>query len=297
MFEGVNIIKFTEQFKDDHACLSYLADMKWSDGYKCRKCGHDKYTVRKKNLARDCNRCHHIESPTAHTLFHKLRFGLRKAFMIIFEMSGTTKGLSALQVSRRYGISRTTAWSFMHRVRIAMQSSNKFPIETRVQVDEFVYGGKENLKQGRSRDSKKKKIIGAVELTDKDKVKRAYFKKIEDYSSKSLRIIFDTHISPQAEVYTDEWTGYKPLMKEYSIIPKYSDKGRGMKQMHIIIHQLKSWMRATYSWVHDKHIQKYLDEFSFRLNRSLYKVSIFHKLIIRMVEHKPVTYQMIKTSI
>ncbi len=93
-FIGENILEFTQRFADDQSCLLYLSDLKWSEGYKCKKCGHTKYTVRKKNLARDCNRCHHIESPTANTLFHRLRFGIRKAFMIVFEMSATTKGLS-----------------------------------------------------------------------------------------------------------------------------------------------------------------------------------------------------------
>jgi hypothetical protein len=131
--------------------------LKWVEGFICTNCGHTKFTVRKANLARDCNRCHHIESPTAGTIFHKLRFGLRKAFGIIFEMSATTKGLSSSQVAKRYGISRTTAWAFMHRVRTSMQSSKKFPIVGDVQVDEFVFGGKESLKQGRSKDVKRKR--------------------------------------------------------------------------------------------------------------------------------------------
>lgn len=141
-FTGKNILEFSDRFSDDKACLAYLSEIKWSGGFVCTKCGHTKFTVRKKNLARDCNRCHHIESPTAGTIFHKLRFGTRKAFGIIFEMSATTKGLSASQIARRYGISRTTAWAFMHRVRTAMQSSKNHPIVGDVQVDEFVLAGK-----------------------------------------------------------------------------------------------------------------------------------------------------------
>ena len=295
-FEGENIIEFTHRFPDDLSCLQYLSDIKWSVGYKCIKCGHDKYTVRKKNLARDCNRCHHIESPTAHTLFHRLRFGILKAFMIVFEMSATTKGLSSSQLSKRYGISRQTAWAFTHRVRIAMQSSGNYPMKGDVQVDEFVFGGKENLKQGRSKNSKKKKLVGAVELAEDGKVKRVYFNKIDDYSSKSLTKIFDEHISTEAYVFTDKWTGYVPISKKFNITQKYSDKGGSMKQMHTIIHQLKSWLRSVFSWVHQGHIEKYLAEFSFRINRSIYKQTIFHKLIERMVIAKPASYQMIKIS-
>ncbi len=38
-------------------CLN-LADKKWSEGFSCSKCKHIKFTTRKKNYARDCNRCH-----------------------------------------------------------------------------------------------------------------------------------------------------------------------------------------------------------------------------------------------
>lgn len=295
-FTGENIVEFTERFADDMTCYAYLSDFKWSNGYTCVKCGHTKFTIRKKNLARDCNMCHHIESPTAGTMFHKLRFGVRKAFWIIFEMTATTKGLSSSQVAKRYGISRQTAWAFMHRVRTAMQSSRKYPITGQVQVDEFVFGGKETLKQGRSTDSKKKKIVGAVELNTNGKIKRTYFKRIEDYSSKSLKGIFEDHISESAQVMTDKWKGYLPLSKRYNIEQKYSEKGGGMKQLHTVVHQLKSWLRSTYSWVHEGHIEKYLDEYSFRINRSIFKQTIFDNLIHRMVNGKPLTYQMIIIS-
>lgn len=177
-----------------------------------------------------------------------------------------------------------------------MKSSKAHPLNGIVQVDEFVYGGKESLKQGRSTDSKKKKIIGAVELTEEGKIKRAYFNKIDNYLSKSLSVIFDSQISKQAHVLTDKWTGYVPISKCFDIEQKYSDKGASMKHMHTIIHQLESWLRSTYSWVHENHIEKYLDEFSFRINRSIYKQTIFHNLIIKMIKAEPITYQMIKTS-
>lgn len=296
IFKGENLLEFTDTFNDDKACLAYLSDLKWSDGFKCSKCGHDRYTVRKKNLARDCNRCHHIESPTVNTLFHRVRFGLRKAFSIVFEMSATSKGLSSLQVAKRFSISPTTAWTFMHKVRRAMQSSHQQAMVGEVHVDEFVYGGKENLKPGRSYDTKKKKIVVAVELTDNGTVKRVYFNKIKDYSSKSLQVIFDKHISEQADIKTDKRAGYKPISKDYNITQELSDKGNGMQQLHTIIHQVKSWLRSTYSWMHKDHIESYLSEYSFRINRSIYKETIFHKLIERMVNAKPYSYQDIIVS-
>ncbi len=72
-------------------------------------------------------------------------------------MSSTSKGLSALQISERYGIRQNTARLFMHKVREAMKSSEKYPMKGNIQTDEFVVGGREIGKQGRSYDTKKRK--------------------------------------------------------------------------------------------------------------------------------------------
>lgn len=295
-FKGQGIVEYFDRFKTDLDCLSYLAEIKWKDGYKCPKCGHIKCTTRKANLARDCNSCHHIESPTANTMFHKVKFGIRKAFIIVFEMSATTKSISASQMAKRLNVRSTTAWLFMHKVRISMKSSESHPMEGSVIVDEFVYGGKENLKQGRSTDSKKKKIVAAVEIDEKGGVKRAYFKKIEDYSSTSLETIFDAHISTKAKVETDKWSGYKPLMKHYTINQTKSDKGSTFFEMNTIVHQVKSWLRSTFSWMHEGHIEKYLDDYSYRLNRSIHKETIFDNLINRLIKTQSVGYKQIIIS-
>ena len=99
----------------------------------------------------------------------------------------------------------------MQKIREAMKSSESHKMNDSVQVDEFTIGGKEEGKQGRSYDTKKKKVLCAMELTDRGKVKRFYALKIPDYSSKSLRTIFDKHIDKTAYITTDEWKGYKPI--------------------------------------------------------------------------------------
>ncbi len=294
-FKGEELLEFTTQFSCDKDCLKYLSDIKWVNGFSCRKCNHTKFSERS-NHQRCCTLCKHIESPTAGTLLHKVKFGIQKAFMIMFEMSATTKGFSASQIAKRYGITRKTAWLFMHKVRKAMESNQGHPITGTVHVDEFVVGGKESDKQGRSYHSKKKKIVCAVELNKQDKIKRVYALRIEDFSAKSLETIFTNHIDKTAKVITDQWKGYRPLQMDYDIKQVPSDKGNNFKQLHIAIHQMKSWIRTNYSWVHKDHIDKYLAEYSFRINRSIYKESIFHKLTERMIAKPGLTYQQIKVS-
>lgn len=283
IFTGQNLIEFSDRFKTDENCKEYLSHFKWKDGFKCLKCGHQASQERK-DLSRTCNICGHTESPTANTLFHKVKFGVRKAFFICFEMVATTKGLSARQVAVRYGVTEITARLFMHKVREAMQSSENHPMDGEVHVDEFVLGGKEVGKVGRSYDAKKKKIACALQLTEEGKVKRFYALKINDFSAKSLRGIFDSHISPEAKVTTDQWKGYRPIAKDFDITQIPSNNGLNFKALHTMIHQVKSWIRTTYSWVSDENAHRYLNEFCYRINRSQNKNTIFNNLIKRMVK-------------
>lgn len=292
IFKGQNLIEFAERFKTDEDCKEYLSILKWEDGYICRKCGHTKSQIRK-DFSRTCNICSDTESSTANTLFHKVKFGLRKAFFICFEMATTTKSLSAMQMSVRYGVQESTARLFMHKVRGAMKSSGNNPIDGIVHVDEFVVGGHEQSKQGRSYDSKKKKSVCAVELTNDGKVKRFYALKIKDFSAKSLSGIFDKHISKEAKITTDNWKGYRPISKDYNITQIPSKSGANFKALHTMIHQIKTWIRTTYSWVSEGNIERYFNEFSYRINRSQNKNTIFNNLIKRMVKSENITHKQI----
>jgi transposase-like protein/transcription elongation factor Elf1 len=283
IFKGQNLLEFTDRFKTDLDCKKYLSQVKWEKAYTCHKCGHPKSQVRK-DFSRTCNVCGYTESASAHTLFHKVKFGLRKAFFLCFEMATSTKGLSASYMAERYGVTENTARLFMHKVREAMKSSENHPMDGLVHVDEFVVGGKEKDMVGRSYDSKKKKVCCTVQLTEQGKVKRFYALRISDFSSKSLKVIFEKHISKEAKVTTDEWRGYRPVAQDYDIAQVPSDNGLNFKALHTMIHQAKSWLRTVFSWVSEKHIDRYLNEFSYRINRSQSKETIFDNLINRMVK-------------
>jgi hypothetical protein len=115
-----------------------------------------------------------------------------------------------------------------------------------------------------------------------------YALKITDFSSKSLKEIFTKHIDPTAKVTTDLWKGYSPISKDYNIVQIASNKGLNFPALHTMIHQVKSWIRTTYSWVSEFNINRYYDEFCFRINRSQNKKTIFDKLINRMVKHEKI---------
>ena len=112
-FRGQNIIKFTDTFSTSEKCKIYLENYKWKDGFECSKCNGKTNWKGKKPFTKVCKSCRHVESVTANTLFYKVKFDLKKAFMIAFEMSTSSKGSSSVNLAKRYGVNQKTAWKFM----------------------------------------------------------------------------------------------------------------------------------------------------------------------------------------
>ncbi len=290
-YKGVNSMEFNRHFQTDDDCFRYLSKIKWSseNPYKCKKCDNGKYGKGKKPYSRRCTKCNYDESPTAGTMFDKLKFPLLIAFHICFKISTKKKGMSSLELSEEFGLRQKTVWEFKWKVQQAMTSSRKSQLEGKIQIDEFLIGEYEEGKVGRSNESKKKLVIVALEiLEEKGGVGRAYAQVIKRASSKEFRPFFETYISKDARIITDVWRGYLPLKKQYTYLVQIpSDKGKGMPQLHIHIMNIQGWLRGIHHHCSKDRLQGYLDEYHFRYNRRAMMGSIFDLLIKKMVVGEP----------
>lgn len=286
-FSGVNSIKFNRYFQTDIDCYKYLSEIKWSeDTYRCKRCGYEKYCKGKKPYSRRCIKCKHDESPTAGTMFDKCKFSLLLAFHIAFKISTKKKGMSSLELSEEFELRQKTCWEFKWKVQQAMRSSLRSPLKGIIHVDEFFIGGEEEGVIGREK-GKKRLVIIALEIVPCG-VGRAYAENIEDASSHSFKPFFERYIDKDAEVITDEWTGYIPLKKQYRNMKQVpSNGGKSFPELHIHIMNLKSWLRGIHHHCSEERLQGYLDEFHFRHNRRNSMDSIFDVLMKRMVNYEP----------
>lgn len=287
-FIGVNSIKFYSRFQSDEDCYKYLADIKWQDGYVCKKCGNTHFCQGRKPYSRRCCKCKYDESPTTGTMFDKLKFSLLIAFHIAFKISTKKKGMSSLELSEEYELRQMTCWTFKWKIQQAMKSSCLYPLEGEVHVDEFYVGGEEEQKRGRSK-GKKKLVQVALEVLPGKGVGRAYARVIQDASAQSLRPLFDEHISKEANVITDEWNGYLPIKADYpNLVQRKSEDGANFPDMHIHIMNIKGWLRGIHHHCTKEQLQGYLDEYHFRYNRRNNMDTIFDVLIRRMVHSTPI---------
>jgi len=281
-YKGLNSITFNQMFKNDNDCLEYLSAIKWIDGYKCKRCKNEKFCVGKKPLNRRCTKCRYDESPTSGTMFARLKFSLLIAFHIIFKVSTKKKGMSSLELSHEFELRQKTCWSFKNKVQQVMKSSLRSPLAGIVHVDEFVIGGPEKGKKGRSKGLKKL-IVLTLEILESG-VGRAYAEVIEHSSAIELGAFLRKYVSKQTIIITDKWRGYLPLKKEFPNLKQIlSEDGHNFKELHIHIMNIKGWLRGIHHHCSKEHMQNYLDEYHFRYNRRSNMVTIFDVLIRRMM--------------
>ena len=297
MSTSSSFIEFAQRFSTEEACLQHLHDMKWSDGYHCRRCGHNRWVKGRRWHHRRCQKCFYDESATAHTLFHKLRFSIVKAFWITYQLSTMKKGLSSCEISRQYEIHQETAWFFKRKVQQAMGQAGGSLLKTNVEVDETVIGGFEKGRPGRSHGQKKKvQVAVEVEYPEDDdeppKMKRAASVTIENYSAEALKKGLDQMVDEDALVTTDGWRAYREATsaRDHDVLP--SAMGEAFKQLHWYIFNLKNWLRGIHHKVSAKHIKHYLNEFVYRFNRRNYIEQCPLSLLKTMAQSPWLSYKM-----
>ena len=125
LLKDITFEEFKRFFPDDALCLKYLADIKWNKGYKCKKCGYNKGITDEVRFGIRCKNCKYVESPTAGTLFHKLKFPITKAFYMMYLVYLKGKTLSLDELSEILDLRRETCWSFRKKILEAQEDYSK----------------------------------------------------------------------------------------------------------------------------------------------------------------------------
>lgn len=121
--EEISLEEFLTTFPDQSACLRYLEELKWAEGYACRKCNNGKFS--EKTFSRKCTKCNYIESPTSNTLFHGIKIPLNKAFYLLYCTNLKTAKYTLDELSLKLEIGKNTCWEFRKRVQQRQDEKRK----------------------------------------------------------------------------------------------------------------------------------------------------------------------------
>jgi transposase-like protein len=295
----VSIVEFQRRFADEQACLEYLAASRWPGGFRCPGCGGGQAWVLARRYLWECASCGRQTSVTAGTVLHNTRTPLTLWFWAAYLMSTHTPGISASQLQRQLGIGRyETAWLILAKLRRAMVAPERAPLAGEIEVDEAFIGGCNSARRG-GRDRTGKVLTAVAAEVRGPGTARIRLQILQDASRKSLQAFLASVATPGLIVHTDGWHGYQGLPEAgYDHRPikqrwRFPDRQEILPRAHRTISNLKTWLDGTYHGTSAKHLQTYLDEFTFRHNRRRTPMAAFQTLLGLGTLHPPTTYRQI----
>lgn len=171
-----------------------------------------------------------------------------------------------------------------------------------IEVDETYVGGSDvGGKRGRGSERKEIVII-AVEVHSPRGFGRVRMRRIPDVSGICLMPFVCDIAEKGSEILTDGWGGYNELSKcgyrhKRVVLSDTGDPAHvSMPGVHRVAALLKRWLISTHQGsVSGKHLDYYLDEYTFRFNRrkSRSRGMLFYRLMQQAVMTAPLPYRQI----
>jgi transposase-like protein len=278
-----NALEFQEKFSTEENCWKYLYSCRWPDGFKCPRCGGNRASIITTRGLIQCLDCRYQASVTSGTVMHRSRTPLRKWFWAAFLASTHTPGFSALQFQRYAGLkSYKTGFNMLHKLRASMVRPERDRIRGYVEVDETYIGGPHEGKRGRGAEGKVI-VAGAIEVLDEGakktekRVGRLRLRIVPDVSAASLIGFIEDTAEEGSVIITDDFGSYEPL--HGSGYAHHVVESKAMEHIHRTFGNLKTWLEGTHHGVSEKHLQAYLNEFTFRHNRRRMPMAAFQTVL------------------
>ena len=319
----MDIREVSEKFATDEQCLAYLQQMRWPDGViRCPECGSkdiSKYErplpnpKRRRSETRKAEKenkrrwiflcgeptCRNQFTPTSGTLFHDTHLPLIVWFHAVALILNAKKGISAKQLQRDLKIGGyKTAWYLNHRIRESMREGS-FPQMGEggiVEIDETYLGGRQRGHRGKLKN--KDVVLGMRErggplrfIYTKDATSTTWKKIIESHLHQGVSLVMTdessaAQIALKSKGYASRHRMVKHSAKQYVEGINYTNSIESAFSL------LKRGIIGSYHRISIKHLQKYLNEFTYRFNRRADPNS-FIETMRRLAQFPPLTFDVL----
>lgn len=266
-------------FHDEKAAFAYVEARVWPEGPVCPHCGGVERIglMGGKSTRVGLYKCYQCRKPFTvriGTIFESSHVPLHIWLQAMYLIAGSKKGMSSNQLHRTLGVTLKTAWFMSHRIREAMQSDNSGGFGTGggiVEVDETFLGQDPDVPASAMAWRRMNKVVS---LIDRSTGRASSVVFTGNFTAETIGAIVAEHVSPEANLVTDEARFYKPLGKFYASHNFVSHAhGEYVRKGNPTIHSntvegffsiFKRGMRGIYQHCSKKHLHRYLAEFDFR---------------------------------
>ena len=288
-----NFFSLMQRLTDETAAYQLLEELRWDGVPVCPHCGskdEKHYFLKPRDGARQtrtgattyrrlwkCRDCRKQFSALTGTVMHGSKIAVRIWLLVMFEMCASKNGVSTREIQRKYGLTEKSAWFMSHRIREAMRRDPLAGLLSGVVVaDETWIGGEPKNRHGHRYGQ------GGQGRTDKTPVMALVDKQsgevrghvIPNVRGTTLRrVLMEEVDAPRTTLHTDGAASYAKIAPSFAgheavdhAIGEYVRGDASTNLAECYFSQLKRSIDGTHHAVSRKHLQRYVDEHSFRFS-------------------------------
>ncbi len=298
----ISTFKLFELFPDEPTARTYLEGRLWPKGPICPRCNSgERITARSQGGFKHCNACKFDFTVRTDTIFGRSHVPLHKWLYAMYLLVTARKGISSMQLAKEIGVTQQSAWFMLQRLREACSSPDNIDkLKGIIEIDEAFFGGTEANKHEWKKLHAGRGAVGKTSVLGmRERGGRTRAKVTEIRSLDTIHGEIHGNVEVGSQLYTDDHMVFNDLdglFYRHDVVThaagEYARGPVSTNSIESVWAVMKRGIHGVYHHVSPKHLGRYLDEFTFRLNEGDVKRHTLQRLasLVDAVAGKRITY-------